>query len=73
MILISSKFSMNFCKISQNAAILKIINISKIATVDLQQITRSFFQAQEFKEKCDTILHPPFKDLKDLRRMLQQD
>ena len=39
---------------------LKIINISKIATVDLQQITQSFFQAHEFKEKCDTILYPPF-------------
>ena len=56
----SSKFSMNFCKISQNAAILKIINVSKIATVDLQQITQSSFKAHEFKEKCDTILYPPF-------------
>ena len=27
--------------------------------VDFQQITQSFFQAHEFKEKCDTILHPP--------------
>ena len=32
----------------------------KIATADLQQITQSSFQAHEFKEKCDTILHPPF-------------
>ena len=28
--------------------------------VDSQQITQSSFQAHEFKEKCDTILHPTF-------------
>ena len=35
---------MNFCKISQHAAILKLM-YQKIATVDLQQITQTSFKA----------------------------
>ena len=32
----------------------------------LQQITKSSFQAVQFIEKCGTVLHSPFKDVKDL-------
>ena len=46
-----------------NAAILKMIEISKIATKDLQQISQSYFQVIQFIEKCDAILHPPFSRL----------
>ena len=37
---------------------------------DLQQITQSSLQFIQFIEKCDKILHPPFKDLKDMSPML---
>ena len=60
-ILISSRFLMNFCKTSQNAVILKKSTYQRIATVDLQQITQSSFKAHEFKEKCYTVLHPPYQ------------
>ena len=67
---------MNFCKISQNATILRILNcyvsntFQKIVTVDSQQITQSSFQVHEFKEKCDQFYTHLLKDLKDLSLML---
>ena len=54
---------MNFRKNNQNAAILKIIKISKIATADLQQITQSYFNSKKNLIQVYTHL---FKDWKYL-------
>ena len=70
MILLFSKFLMNFYKNNENSAILKIIRIPKIATADLHQITKRSFEDIQFIEKCDTVYTHLFKDLKDLSPLL---
>ena len=55
---------MKLHKNNQNADILKKREI-EIATGDLQQIADSPFQVIQYIVKCDTILHPPFHNLKD--------
>ena len=51
---------MNFYKNNQNATILKIIKIANFAMVDLQQITQSSFEVNQFMEISYTVLHLPF-------------
>ena len=60
MILIYSKFSLDFYKNNENAAILKITKISEIATADVKQISQSSLKIIQFTEKFDAILHPPY-------------
>ena len=69
MILIFAKAEMNFCKNDQNATILKIIEVSKIATADLYD--PKFFSSHSLQRKSVIQLYTYlFKTLKDLNPML---
>ena len=63
---------MNFCKISQNAAILKIINISKNCHGRFTANYPKFLSFKHMNSKKNVIQFYThlFKDLKDLSRML---
>ena len=58
---------MKVYKNNENAKILEIIKISKNShgTV-IGNYPKSSFRIIQFIKKCDTVLHPPFKDFKDL-------
>ena len=60
MILIFSKFLMDFYKNNQNAATLKIIKILKNCHGRFTANYLKFFEVIQFMEKFDTISHPPF-------------
>ena len=55
---------------NENVTISKILKVSKIVTVELQEIIQSPFTVIKFITKRGTIMHPFFKDFKDLSPML---
>ena len=60
-ILMCSKLSMNFYKNKKHCHCENNQDIKKIATADLQQITKNFFQVIRFMVSCNTILHWHFQ------------
>ena len=62
----------DFLQNNQDAAILKIIEALKNChgRFTSNYPKRSLFQVIQFKDEFDTILHPPFENLRDLSHVL---